>query len=151
MILDKKTMRFIRKYKSKYIGSIIMIALSCMMFIGFNIASPNINTSIDNFRKDTLTENVNFSVSQQLSEDDIKDLEKQFSCQIESRSKIEYTFDGDTIEIYTPTTKVDKYQVIDGDNIKNEYDILLDKNYAKANNCNIGDTIDIKNNKNPST
>ena len=62
MILDKKTMRFIRKYKSKYIGSIIMIALSCMMFIGFNIASPNINTSIDNFRKDTLSENVNFSV-----------------------------------------------------------------------------------------
>ena len=144
MVIDKRMMRFVRKHKSKYIGAIIMIALSCMMFIGFNIASPNIKESISDFRKRTHAENVNFTVSKELSADDIKNLEKEYDCEIENRKKKECKLnDGDVLEVYTPSSKVNKYEIIKGDDISNPSDIILDANFASANKYKIGDNIEI--------
>lgn len=144
MVLDKKLIRSVKKHKSKYIGSIIMIILSCMMFIGFNIASPNIIDSIDDFRNESNMESVNFSTSTVISDRDIKKLEDEFNCDIECRRKLEYKLDdGDSLEIYTPSTKVNIYRLLDGDDLFSENDILLDNNYAKSNKYDIGGNIEI--------
>ena len=75
--------------------------------------------------------------------DNPEEVEQKFNAEIDD---IQYYDDenGDkTLRVFKENSKVDKPYVTDGDNLSNEDEIMINRDYAKNNDLAIGDKIDV--------
>lgn len=143
MVINKKINRTMMENKSQYLGALILIIISCLLYTMFNQLSSNLYNINSNFQKDYIQEDANFITDKNLS--DIKALEEKFNMIIEENKTIDYTLsDNKTIRIFSENAKINIPAIVEGKNL-NTSDILIDPAYAKANNLRIGDSIEIYN------
>lgn len=144
MILNKRVFRVLLKQKSVYIGSIILVMLSSMLFANLKIAMSNVEKNLDLFLEKSKVENVKTIVQKPIT--DTSELEQKYNVLIESRRQFDYSIDENTtIRVFEKTSKVDIPYVVEGKDITNKYEILLEPNFAKTNNYKIGNIIRIFN------
>lgn len=141
MIINKKIKRTILLNKSQYLGSLILIILSCMLFTMFNQLSSNMDKMANAFENDYSQEDANFVTGDPIN--NIQELESKFNASIEEGANFDYAVTKDkTLRIFSENTKVNIPAIIEGNKIS-AGDILIDPGYAKANQLNIGDSFDI--------
>ena len=127
MVINRKIIRSFKYNKSRYLGLIILIIISCMLFTAFQISAPNALEQIENFFQDTNVEDASFSLHSPLS--NIDALESAFNIEIEEVKQLDYLYDNEsTLRIFQVTSKINKYAVIDGRGLKNNNEIVVEKN-----------------------
>ncbi|MFD3157063.1 ABC transporter permease [Haloimpatiens sp. FM7330] len=142
MSINKKVKRTIMENSSQYIGSAVLIMISCIFFIMFNVLNINLEKSNSSFKKDYIQEDASFIVQKKI--DNIAHLESKFNIIMEEGSTFDYDFSKDkTIRVFTQNNKVNLPAVIEGSQIKNDDEICLDPAFAKENKYKIGDNIKI--------
>ncbi|MCX8128731.1 MAG: FtsX-like permease family protein [Clostridia bacterium] len=142
MVLNKKVLRTMKEHKSRYIGAFFLVLLSCMLYVSFSIAGPNIMDGIDAFRTENMVEDAYFSIQKPLESIDL--LEKKFDIILEERKSIDYKYDTETtLRILMETEKLDRYVASKGSKIKHGKEILVDPKFAEAHNLNIGQYVKI--------
>ncbi|AGK99375.1 ABC transporter permease [Clostridium pasteurianum] len=141
MIINKKIKRTMLENKSQYVGSLMLIIISCLLYTMFNQLSSNMSTAFSNFQEKYNQEDASFVSDKKLA--NIEELEKKFNMTIEETKSIDYSVSTDKVlRVFSENSKVDIPAIIKGDSLKNG-GILIDPAYAKANNLKIGDSIRI--------
>lgn len=141
MVINKKIKRTMLENKSQYIGSVVLIIISCLLFTMFNQLSSNLVKLTSSFEKDYVQEDASFVSDKKLT--NIPELQSKFNMAIEETRTLDYPASNDkTLRIFSENTRVNIPAVIKGNNLKNG-DILVDPAYAGANKLNIGDSITI--------
>ncbi|WP_236897967.1 ABC transporter permease [Clostridium beijerinckii] len=141
MIINKKIKRTMLEGKSQYIGSLILIVFSCLLFTMFNLVSRNLTQLSSSFEKDYKQEDANFTTTPRIS--NIEALETKFNINIEETKSFDYLVsENKTLRIFSENKKVNIPAIIQGKAV-NRGDIIIDPSYGKANNLNIGDNVKI--------
>ena len=144
MVINKMIKRTIFEYKSQYIGSIILIIISCMIYSSFNIAMTDVQDNLNTFRINNKLEDASFIIQNPIT--NINELEKKYDLILEERKSIDYiNEDKSVLRILASTDKIDKYAVISGKPIIGENEILIDKAYASAHSLAINTEFNINN------
>ncbi|WP_251859664.1 FtsX-like permease family protein [Clostridium sp. Marseille-Q2269] len=143
MILSKRIKRVIRSNIASYIGCTLLVLLSCMLFSSFNVAFRNIDKNFNDFIKDYNLDSAKVMVDKPI--DNIALLEKKFNISLEKRYEMDYNLNNDTtLRIFSKTSKINKSYVIEGRNIINKNEILLDPSFSKEKNIKLGDKVKIQ-------
>ncbi len=141
MVFNKKIARTMLENKSRYIGSFLLILLSCALFTAFKLSLPSIIKSVDEFRKACEVEDSYFIVSAPLN--NIKELEKKYDLVLEERKSLDYAIGDSTLRLLKETKKLDRYSVIKGSPLNKPNDMLIFDKYAKNHNLKIGSTLKV--------
>lgn len=142
MVINRKVGRTIMSHKAPYIGSIILITLSCLIFSLFTTVGSNLDRNNQAFKKDYAQEDAHFTVQQPL--DRISELEKRYDVRIEKRLSFDEDLGGGkTLRFMTPGKQVNRPYIEEGKPIEGERDMLIDKNFAQAHGFVIGDTYSV--------
>lgn len=143
MIINKKIKRTMLESKSQYLGSLLLIIFSCLLFTMFNLLSANLSGLLSSFERDYKQEDANFMTDKKL--DSIEALESKFNMSIEESKTFDSSISNSkTLRIFRENTKVDIPAIVEGKALSRGH-ILIDPSYAKANRLNIGDSIKIYN------
>ncbi|AQS05374.1 ABC transporter permease [Clostridium beijerinckii] len=141
MIINKKIKRTMLAGKSQYIGSLVLIVFSCLLFTMFNLVSRNLTKLSSSFEKDYRQEDASFTAIPRIN--NIKALETKFNMSIEETKSFDYLVSEDkTLRIFSENNKVNIPAIIQGKAL-NSGEILIDPSYGKANKLDIGDSIEI--------
>ncbi|MBW6410681.1 ABC transporter permease [Clostridium weizhouense] len=139
MIINKKIKRTMLENKAQYLGSLVLIIFSCILFTMFNLVSINLTDMTSSFEKNYKQEDANFIINENLN--NIETLESKFNMSIEETKSIDYSLpDNKALRIFSENIKVNIPAIIEGKALS-KGDILIDPSYAKANKIKIGDNI----------
>ncbi len=143
MTLNKKIKRTILENKSPYIGSLVLIIISCTLYILLNMLSVNLSESVNSFERDYIQEDASFTTN--VTIDNISQLENKFNAKIEQGASFDYDIsDGKTLRVFRVNEKVNLLAIIEGRAVQ-KGEVLLDPAFANANGYKIGDSLNIKN------
>ena len=143
MVLTKKIKRTILEHKAQYIGSIILIIISSMLFSSFIIAGINVKDNLIKFRETHVVEDANFILQQKI--ENIEELEAKYNLILEERKSYDYAYNKDTtLRILDETEKINKYAVVEGNSLKDNREILIDLGFAKAHDLAVNSTLKIE-------
>jgi putative ABC transport system permease protein len=143
MIINKKIKRTMLESKSQYLGSLVLIVLSCLLFTMFNLLSLNMASLSSSFGKDYIQEDASFVTDKKLN--NIEAMEAKFNMSIEETKSVDYPVSEDkTLRIFSENTKVNIPAIIEGKPLSSG-NILIDPSYAKANKLKVNDIIKIYN------
>lgn len=143
MIINKKIKRTMLESKSQYLGSLLLIIFSCLLFTMFNLVSVNLSGLLSSFERDYKQEDASFMVERKLNS--IEALDSKFNMSMEESKSFDYSISKNkALRIFRENTKVDIPAIIKGKALGSG-DILIDPSYAKANKLKIGDSIKIYN------
>lgn len=143
MVINKKIMRTMMESRSQYLGSLILIIISCLTYTMFNQLTSNMTNITSSFEKKYVQEDASFVSDKKL--DNITELESRFNVIIEEAASFDYSISKDkTLRVFEENSKVNIPAIIEGNKLGNS-GILIDPAYAKANNVKVGDRLDINN------
>ena len=141
MIINKKIKRTMLESKSQYIGSIALIAVSCLLFTMMSLLAGNMSGLLSDFEKSSVQEDANFITAGTLN--NIPELESKFGARIEEGSTFDYSIsEGKKLRVFSQNTKVNIPAIIEGNALSGN-DILIDPAFAKANKLEIGGTLQL--------
>lgn len=141
MTLQKKILRSLKKNLSFYITGSILTAVCIMLWVGaFSVSRTISGTYTGLFEKNDL-EDGQFTVSSPISDQDINELESEFSVALERQCFQNISYNGTTIRLFQDLQKLDKAVILEGSPLRNDSDVLLTYNYAEAQGLSIGDNI----------
>lgn len=142
MVLNKKIRRTMFERKGLYLGAIILIMFSSMLFSSFNIAGANLKSNLELFREQNVLEDAYFILNDDV--DNIENLETKFNLKLEKRQSFDYQVDEEiTLRLFDSTEKINKYAVVNGRELSNEKEILIDPSYAKTHQLDLNSEIQI--------
>ena len=142
MVINRKIVRTMKEHKAQYFGSILLIALSCMLFSMFNIMGKEMERVLSDFKKINVQEDASFIVQTKLQE--VSALEKKFNLILEERGFADDTYAVNSIlRVLSKTNGIDKYTVIQGKDMTQSKDVLLDPGFAKAHNITLNNQIQL--------
>lgn len=127
--------------KAPYLGSVVLIMISCLLFILLNLLSVNMLAMTSSFIEDYVQEDANFVANTKLN--NIRELETKFNVRIEAGGVFDYALtEGKTLRIFSENTKINIPAIIEGQQVQNG-GILIDPSFAKTNDLQIGEKIKI--------
>lgn len=141
MVINRKITRTMLESKSQYLGSLVLIIISCLLFTMMTQLAGNMSALTAAFEKAGVQDDATFVTADRL--DNIQELESRFGARIEEGASFDYAVSDDqTLRIFRQNTKVDIPVVTEGKNLS-EGDILIDPSYAKANGIKPGDVMEV--------
>lgn len=143
MTLSRRYIRNIRENLSFYISSTVLTVLTLLMFFLYEISGSAILNFSQDFYASQAREDANFTTYLPIPDEDIPKLEDEFDLELESQRYINIETDGVTARVFSPTEKIDRYAVTQGNDVKKPGDLILSEGYAVKNEVSIGDTITI--------
>ncbi len=140
MKLNKAVLRVMKDNKGTYLGIFYMVLLSSFLFVFFMLAATNLSTNKDAYFTDYAMGDIEFAARREIA--NISTIEQQFSVKMEAALTRDYDYDGKTIRLFTPNSKVNVPAVIEG-KLPKQGEIALDPQFAKANGYKIGSGINV--------
>ena len=144
MKLNKRYFRSIKGNLSFYISATILTILTLFLFFMMNIAGKAIWEFGDNFFSSQNVEDANFTTYLPISEEEIDELEKEYSVSLEPQYYSNIETDGITARVFKKTDEINLYSVTKGTDVKKNDEIIISEGYAVFNNISLGDQITIK-------
>ena len=143
MTLRKRYLRNIMKNKSFYICAILLTTFIGVLYLGFAANASKFKKEIDDYYKDKCIEDGQFTVVDEISDEDISSLEKQYDIVLERQKYIDYEKNDKTIRILSDMKKINKTIFIKGQEPKKDGEIIINTCYMKKNKINANDKISI--------
>ncbi|MBR1383916.1 MAG: ABC transporter permease [Ruminococcus sp.] len=142
MTLQKKILRSVRKNLSFYITGTVLTALTIMLWVGAFAVSDTMTETYTKFFAEENAEDGQFTVSEELSNEDITETEQKFGIQIEKQTYLNIGGDdGTKLRMLSDGEKINRTKVLSGRGLQSDGDVLISYNYAKAHSIKEGDTV----------
>ncbi len=140
MTLFKKVIRTMLEQKARYIGSMLLLIISSMMFVMMNMTSMNLDNTFTTFSKKNTLSDAEFSTDTEI---DVTALGRQFAASIETGGTADCEVNpGQTLRVFSMMNVVNIPAVQEGKLPENS-EIMLDRLFSKTNGYKIGDTITV--------
>ncbi|WP_223067310.1 ABC transporter permease [Paenibacillus caui] len=142
MVIHKRITRTMLDNKAQYLGSLVLILISCLLYTMFNQLSVNMDHITSSFETQYVQEDASFVTDKALT--NIPELESKFGVVIDKGGVFDYAVSTDqSLRIFAENDKVNLYALIEGRALSGG-DILLDPAYAKAHHIKVGDSIRVE-------
>lgn len=140
MVLFKKVIRTMLGHKARYIGSILLLMISSMMFVTMNMTSMNLNNTFTTFSERNVLSDAEFSTDAEI---DTATLGLQFTAKVESGGTADCEVNpGQTLRVFSAMDEVNIPAVQEG-KLPGSSEIMLDRPFAETNGYQIGDKITV--------
>lgn len=140
MVLFKKAIRTMLDHKARYIGSMLLLLISSMMFITMNMTSMNLNNMFGKFSERNALSDAEFSTDADI---DTAALGRQFSAKAEGGGTADCEVKpGQTLRVFSVMDEVNVPAVQEG-KLPGRSEIMLDRPFAETNGYRIGDKITV--------
>lgn len=147
LVLNNRIRREFFQNKVKYIGLILLVMISSMAIVGFSDSDDSIFDTVSKYFEMNNCEDGNFVLDNKISNNTLNKLKKN-GVEVEENFYYDYKInDMQTIRIYKNRTNINKINIIDGKNIYDKDEILLDDKIGVIKGYSIGDYIELKHNK----
>lgn len=143
MKINIRSVRFFMEHKAFYIGMMLLLVLSTGIFVGFRTSSVSTWESVKKDREVNMLEDASFVYSRLISEDEIKQYEKEYNLVMQASVHKDFDVGSATVRVRPVYEKLNRYSVVDGEALQQSGDILLDRFYFTENGLSFGDTIQI--------
>lgn len=142
MVINKRIKRVLLENKAQYIGSIVLIIFSCLLFAGMTFTSGNMQRLIYEFENRSVQEDAAFTTGNSIG--NLQELESAADAVIEEGKSFDYTLsEGRTLRIFRQNDKINLPAIIEGKELSGSGDILLNPTFAAAHNYKIDDVMTI--------
>lgn len=140
MTLFRKVIRTMLEHKARYIGSMLMLMISSMMFVMLNMTSINLNNTFQTFSGRNFLSDSEFSADGEI---DTAALAEQFGARVEAGGTADCEVKpGQTLRVLSVMDEVNIPAVEEG-SLPGTSEIMLDRLFAETNGYAIGDTITV--------
>lgn len=142
MTLFRKVIRTLLEHKARYIGAVLLLIISSMMFIVMNLTSINLNNTFTKFSEQNALSDAEFVTDTDI---DAAALGKQFAASVELGGTADCEVrSGQTLRVFSMMNAVNIPAVQEG-HLPGNSEIILDRLFAETNGYKIGDKITIAN------
>lgn len=145
MELNKRYFRSIRSNISFYVSSTVLTIMTLFLFFMMNIAGSAIWVFGDEFFETQNVEHANFITYLPISEEEIEELEDEYSVNMEIQYYSNIETDGVTARVFKKTSEINLYSVTEGRDVETNDEIIISEGYAVFNKISLGDQITIGN------
>ena len=136
----RKVIRTMLEHKSRYIGSILLLMISSIMFVMMIMTSINLDKTFKTFSEQNALSDAEFSVNAEI---DAAALSGQFNAKIEAGGTADCEVEpGQTLRVFSMMDTVNIPAVREG-NLPGSSEIMLDQLFAETNGYEIGDKITV--------
>ena len=140
MTLLKKVIRTMLEHKSRYIGAMLLLMISSMMFVTLNMTSMNLKHTFTVFSERNALSDAEFSADTEI---DTAALGAQFAAKLELGGTADCEVKpGQTLRVFSMMDAVNIPDVQEG-HAPGASEILLDRLFAETNGYAVGDTITV--------
>lgn len=140
MALFKKVIRTMLEHKARYIGSMLLLMISSMMFITMNMTSMNLDNMFKKFSGQNVLSDAEFSTAAAI---DTAAFGRQFAAKAEVGSTADFQVKpGQTLRVFSAMSVVNIPAVQEG-KLPDSSEIMLDRPFAETNGYRIGDQITV--------
>lgn len=143
MKLNKRYKRSIKSNLSFYIAASVMTMVALLAFYLFYMSGNGINSYADDFFEKYKLEDAQFNTYLPLNDEDISKLEDKYGVTLEAEKYFNSEESDYTARIFRANEKIDLYEVIEGNDVSSDDDMVISAGYAKANNVEIGDKLTV--------
>ncbi|MBQ9609737.1 MAG: ABC transporter permease [Lachnospiraceae bacterium] len=145
MTLNKRYLRNIKNNLSFYISITLLTALVVYMYVAISAAYSKERDYIDEKVAETNREDGQFTLYNDMSEDEIAEYEDKWNVEIEKQYYVDTAISDDvSVRVFRASEKVDKYVVSVGRDIEADNEILINQLFAEANDISIGDKLTLE-------
>lgn len=145
MKLNKRYFRSIKGNISFYVSATVLTIMTLFLFFMMNIAGSAIWKFGDVFFRTQNIEDANFTTYLPISEAEIKELEEEYSVNLEAQYYSNIETDGVTARVFKKTDKINLYSITEGRDVETNEEIMISEGYAVFNKISLGDQISIGN------
>lgn len=145
MKLNKRYFRSIKANLSFYVSATILTILTLFLFFMMNIAGKAIWEFGDAFFVSQNIEDANFTTYLPISQEEITELEQEYSVSLEPQYYNNIETDNVTARVFKKTCEIDLYSVTEGKDVEENDEVIISEGYAVYNKISIGDQIAIGN------
>lgn len=147
MVLNRRIFREFKDNLIKYIGLLGLVLFSSMAIVGFGNIEECITLSTNNVAAKCNREDGNFTLSKELDKTTLSKIEK-LGIEVEESFYSDYKLTDDkTIRLFKERENINKVHILKGKALTDSNSIILDKQFAEANNYNVGSSLNISNEK----
>lgn len=140
MALFKKVIRTMLEHKARYMGSMLLLMISSMMFITMNMTSMNLDNMFKKFSGQNVLSDAEFSTAAAI---DTAAFGRQFAAKVEVGSTADCQVKpGQTLRVFSAMSVVNIPAVQEG-KLPGSSEIMLDRPFAETNGYRIGDQITV--------
>ncbi|MGN0165529.1 MAG: ABC transporter permease [Lachnospiraceae bacterium] len=144
MKLNKRYSRSIKSNLSFYVSSTVLTIMTLFLFFMMNIAGSAIWEFGDDFFETQNLEHANFTTYRPISEEEIEELEEDYSVNLEVQYYSNIETDGVTARVFKKTNEINLYSVTEGKDVASNDEIIISEGYADFNKISLGDQIKIR-------
>ena len=145
MKLNKRYARSIKSNLSFYVSATVLTIMTLFLFFIMNIAGEAIWEFGDHFFASQNVEDANFTTYLPISEDEIEELEEEYSVSLEPEYYSNIETDGTTTRVFKKTSEINLYSVTEGKDIEKNDEVIISEGYAVFNKISLGEQITIGN------
>lgn len=142
MLYLKRAFREIKSNFATNLVFIVIISLSIMLGLGFKLSNDGVINSIKTFFRDYNLEQGQFLTLEKIN---IEEIKGEFTdLDIEEMKYVDYEIkEGTTLRIYQERERVNNYEVIKGEHIKNKGEIVVEDWFFSKNDLSLGQVLNI--------
>ncbi len=140
--LLKRIPRELRDDLGKYIALFLFLTLTIGFVSGFLVADNSMKKAYDNSFEDYSIENGHFILEKQADDELISGIENDYDVKIYPLfRKNKENSEGHTLRFYMPRSSVNRIDLMDGENLSSDGELIIDRLYAENNDIHLGDSI----------
>ena len=144
MTLNKRYLRNIKENLSFYIASSVLTVVALLLFYLFYIAGSGIKKYGDEFFEKYNLEDATFTTYLEIPDEKISGIEDKYNVTFEKEHFININEDDYKVRVFKANKKIDLYEIVDGEDVSKDDEIVISKGYAVSQNIKIGDKVKIK-------
>lgn len=137
MVNKKFLLRLVRRVRRNWkrlFSIFLIISVTTALFVGYFVGTSSVLDSINTFNSRNNLEKGYFISKTAIDKND----------HVEQIEYVDILFNKKTLRVFKEREKINKYQVVNGNDLKNTQDILIDENFSAANHYKIGEKISLK-------
>lgn len=157
MTLNKRYIRNIKSNLSFYICVILLTAIAIIMYIALSGAATGEGDYLNGFYERNNVEDAQLVTFKEIDADAMEELSEKYDVTIENQSYADFDLDEEdcdervgsdieenyTIRVFAPADLIDTYELIEGEDVKADDEILLTPRFMDVRKLELGDTIDM--------
>lgn len=143
MKLNKRYFRSIKNNASFYVSSTILTITTLFLFFMMNIAGNSIWEFGDKFFASQNIEDANFTTYLPISDEELEELENKYDVDLEPQYYANVETDGVTVRVFKKTKEINLYDVTEGEDNKENNEVIISEGYAVYNQIAVNDEIKI--------
>jgi len=131
MKINKRFKRSIKNNISFYISASLLTAMSVLLLVTMYTGATMIDQGFKTIFEEGNVENAQFTTYTAIDEEGINTIENTYNTELEEIHYVDISEESYTLRVFAPTDKINKYKLLEGEDISLDNEILLNRDFLK--------------------